>query len=75
MKLISYVLIALVSISLVGCDTSTTQQGSDLSQEMSEREMDNRSKNSPDPQSSPTPQPSIDPFYGNGPGGSFYGNK
>jgi hypothetical protein len=76
MKFIVCVLsLALVSISLVGCDKGTTQQGStDLSQEMSEREMDNRRNSSPEPQPSSTVKP-IDPFYGTGPGGAFYGNK
>lgn len=55
--------IALVAIALVSCDEETQQQ-SDFSQEMRDREITERNSQ-PEPESSPAPsvQP-IDPFYG-----------
>ncbi|MBW4568244.1 MAG: hypothetical protein KME31_09505 [Tolypothrix carrinoi HA7290-LM1] len=65
--------LALVAIAMVGCDEETQQQP-DLSQQMPDQQITQPNRQ-PEPESSSAPSnPPIDPFYGSGPGGSFYGN-
>ena len=68
LRLSALALLALISISLVGCDEAT-QSGVDSQ----EPEI---TKSEPEPSPTPTsqsPTPFPD-FYGTGPGGKYYGN-
>jgi hypothetical protein len=62
----------LISTALVGCGDETSYQ-SDQAPQVQDNPMSGRERQQ-EPESTPVPKPSIDPFYGNGPGGSFYGH-
>jgi hypothetical protein len=69
LRLSTLALLALVSLSLVGCDEPTHSEASSTPQQRTDI------KHEPEPEPSPAPaKPSIGPIYENGPGGSFYGH-
>jgi hypothetical protein len=73
LRLSTLALLALVSLSLVGCDKGS-QSGTSSSQEPQNVEpiVAPKSEPQPTPTETPSPKPSIDPYYGDGPGGKFY---
>jgi hypothetical protein len=63
----------LIASALVGCGDETSYQ-SDQDSQVQDKGIASDRERQQEPESTPVPKPSIDPFYGNGPGGSFYGH-
>jgi hypothetical protein len=68
-----FICTGLTATALVGCGDETSFQGDQYSQ-MRDREMALDRESQQKPESTPVPAPTIDPFYGSGPGGAFYGH-